>query len=110
MQMIISIKDFLGNFNNIVGTLGLVIAIIGIVVGVIGKKQLAEAKKIVNNFKDSNVSNSQVAGTINNNGIGAKDTIDLATMVTDEKLKNHHVIWTEKDNPQDVKNGDYMIS
>lgn len=98
MELVIKINNYLGNFDNIIGTLGLLIAIIGAIVGVIGKKQLSEAKKIVNNFKDSNVNNSQVAGTINNNGIGYKDTVDIAASVTEEKLKDHHPKWNGEDN------------
>jgi hypothetical protein len=109
MELVIKINNYLGNFDNIIGTLGLLIAIIGAIVGVIGKKQLSEAKKIVNNFKDSNVNNSQVAGTINNNGIGYKDTADIAASVTEERLKDFHMTWNDSDNPQNIKKGDYQI-
>ena len=59
----------------------LIVAIIGIIVGIIGGKEIREANKLKIQFGDLKaeierleISNSQIAQTINNNGLGYKDT------------------------------------
>ena len=59
----------------------LIVAIIGIFVGVIGTKEIREANKLKIQFKDLKakvekleISNSQIAQTINNIGLVYKDT------------------------------------
>lgn len=72
----------------------IVVAIIGIVVGCIGGQQLKEANRLKIQFRDLKnkiekieVNNSQVAQTINNNGMGYKDTKELAESVVAEKQR-----------------------
>ena len=55
----------------------LIVAIIGIIVGIIGGKEIREANKLKIQFGDLKaeierleISNSQIAQTINNNGLG----------------------------------------
>ena len=64
MNTIIKINDFLGNFDNIIGTLGLLFAIIGIIVGGIGVTALHTANKVNTTFKNSNVGTNQNANNI----------------------------------------------
>lgn len=72
----------------------LIVAIIGIIVGIIGGKEIREANKLKIQFGDLKaeierleISNSQIAQTINNNGLGYKDTKEVAEDVVDEKNK-----------------------
>ena len=71
----------------------LIVAIIGIIVGIIGGKEIREANKLKIQFGDLKaeierleISNSQIAQTINNNGLGYKDTKEVAEDVVDEKI------------------------
>ena len=86
----------------------LLVAIIGIVVGCIGGKELHEANKIKLKFSDLNakiekieVNASQVAETINNNGLDAKDTEYLAGKIVDEKIKNKPDIFLSEKEPEE---------
>ena len=76
MEILVKINDCLGNFDNIVGSLGLIVSIIGLFVGLIGGKEIKEANELKIQFGDLKtkienleISNSQVAQTINNNGL-----------------------------------------
>lgn len=94
----------------------LTIGVIGIIIGIIGGKELHEANKIKVQFGDLNakvdkivVNNSQVAGTINNNGLGVKDTEHIASKIVDEKTKNKPDIYYGKESPKDLKTGDVFL-
>ena len=87
MNIIYSINEFLGDFDNIVGTLGLVIAIIGVIVGVVGTVQLKKVSNIKSANKNSNIENQQTADSIQNNyGLGYKDTMDIAKDEVDKEI------------------------
>lgn len=99
-----------------IGVGELVIGIIGIIVGCIGSKELKEANKLKIQFRDLNakidkieVNNSQVAQTINNNGLGLRDTEEVATRIVDEKTKNKPDVVMSKEEPQGLKEGDIWI-
>lgn len=88
----------------------LIVAIIGIIVGIIGGKEIREANKLKIQFGDLKaeierleISNSQIAQTINNNGLGYKDTKEVAEDVVDEKTKNKPDIIMSKEEPQNAK-------
>ena len=90
----------------------LIVAIIGIIVGIIGGKEIREANKLKIQFGDLKaeierleISNSQIAQTINNNGLGYKDTKEVAEDVVDEKTKNKPDIIMSKEEPQNAKGG-----
>lgn len=90
----------------------LLIAIIGVVVGFIGTKELHEANKIKIKFNDLNakiekieVNNSQMANTINNNGIGLKDAEYVADKIVEEKTKNKPDIFFSRTEPENAKEG-----
>ena len=81
----------------------LIVAIIGIFVGVIGTKEIREANKLKIQFKDLKakvekleISNSQIA---NNNGLGYKDTKEVAEDVVNEKVKNKPDVIMSKEEP-----------
>lgn len=85
----------------------LIVAIIGIFVGVIGTKEIREANKLKIQFKDLKakvekleISNSQIAQTINNNGLGYKDTKEVAEDVVNEKVKNKPDVIMSKEEPR----------
>ena len=87
--------------------------LVGIIVGCIGGKELREAKKIKVKFRDIEnkiekleINNSQIAQTINNNGIGVKDAEYIAEKKVDEKTKNKPDIIYSKDEPSGLKDGD----
>lgn len=94
----------------------LIVAIIGIIVGIIGGKEIREANKLKIQFGDLKaeierleISNSQIAQTINNNGLGYKDTKEVAEDVVDEKTKNKPDIIMSKEEPQNAKEGTIWI-
>lgn len=94
----------------------LIVAIIGIIVGLIGGKEIKEANELKIQFRDLKakvkkieLNNSQIAQTINNNGMGYKDTKDLAEDVVKEKTKNKPDVIYSKDEPENPKNGDIWI-
>lgn len=96
--------------------INIVVAIIGIVVGCIGGQQLKEANQLKIQFRDLKskiekieVNNSQVVQTINNNGMGYKDTKELAESVDAEKTKNKPDIFVSKEIPQEVPEGSIWI-
>lgn len=82
----------------------LFIGIIGIVVGFIGGKELHEANKLKIQFRDLSakiekieVSNSQVAHTINNNGLSLKETEDIAVKIVNENMPE---MYLSEDDPK----------
>lgn len=90
----------------------LVVAIIGIIVGIIGGKEIREANNLKIQFGDLKtkiekleISNSQIAQTINNNGLGYKDTKEVAEDVVNIKTKNKPDIIISKEKPRDAKKG-----
>ena len=94
----------------------LVVAIIGIIVGIVGGKEIREANKLKIQFGDLKakiekleISNSQIARTINNNGLGYKDTKEIAEDVVNEKTKNKPDIIMSKEEPQNAKEGTIWI-
>lgn len=75
----------LGNF---------VVGVIGLIVGIIGGKELHEAKKLKIAIKEMKVqiekmdiSNSQVATTIHNNGLNLKDVDYVTNKIVDQKIE-----------------------
>lgn len=116
MEILIKINNWLGSFDNIVGSLGLIVAIIGVIVGFIGKKEIKEANELKVQFRDLEakvekieISNSQIAQTINNNGINLQDADFLVNKVVDEKTKNKPDVLNSKYEPEvgKQKPGDY---
>lgn len=94
----------------------LVVAIIVGIVGFIGGKELHEANKLKVQIGELNskiekieLNNSQVANTINNNGIGLKDAMDAANMVVEEKTKNMKDEVISDTEPTDQKVGGYWL-
>lgn len=94
----------------------LIVAIIGIIVGCIGGKELKEINKIrvrlgniETKIENLEFNNSQVAHTINNNGVGIKETEYVAEKIVDEKIKNKPNIFYAEEEPSEVKNGDVWI-
>ena len=94
----------------------LLVGVIGIVLSIIGGKELHESNKLKIQFRDLNekidkieVNNSQVAQTINNNGLGLRDTEEVATRIVDEKTKNKPDVVVSKEEPQGLKDGDIWI-
>nr|DAP20095.1 MAG TPA: Protein of unknown function (DUF1043) [Caudoviricetes sp.] len=88
----------------------LIVAIIGIIIGIVGGKELKEANKLKIQFGDLKakiekleISNSQIAQTINNNGLGYKDTKEVAEDVVNEKTKNKPDIIMSKEEPHNAK-------
>lgn len=95
----------------------LVVAIIGIIVGCVGGKELKEANELKIQFGDLEtkiekleISNSQIAQTINNNGIGYRDAKDLVEDVVEEKTKNMSEVYYSNDEPKNVKDRGIWIS
>lgn len=116
MDILIKINHFLGNFDNIVGSLGLIVAIIGAIVGFIGGKEIKEANKLKVKIRDLSariekieISNSQVANTINNNGVGLQDMDYFVNKTIDEKTKNKPDIYVGEEKPDSLKNGDIFL-
>ena len=94
----------------------LIVAIIGIIIGIIGGKEIKEANKLKIQFGDLKakiekleISNSQIAQTINNNGLGYKDTKEVAEDVVNEKTKNKPDIIMSKEDPHNAKEGTIWI-
>ncbi len=94
----------------------LLVGVVGIILSIIGGKELHEANKLKIQFRDLNakidkieVNNSQVAQTINNNGLGLRDTEEVATRIVDEKTKNKPDVVVSKEEPQGLKEGDIWI-
>ena len=94
----------------------LIVAIIGIIIGIIGGKEIKEANKLKIQFGDLKakiekleISNSQIAQTINNNGLGYKDTKEVAEDVVNEKTKNKPNIIMSKEEPHNAKEGTIWI-
>lgn len=94
----------------------LVIAVLGIVVGCIGGKELKEANKLKiqigeleAKIEKVEIRKSQMANTINNNGLGYKDTKELAQEIVDEKTKNKPDIIFSDTEPENLKDGDIWI-
>lgn len=94
----------------------LIVAIIGVIVGIVGGKEIKEANKLKIQFRDLNakiekleISNSQIAQTINNNGLGYKDTKEVAEDVVNEKTKNKPDIIMSKEEPHNAKEGTIWI-
>ena len=94
----------------------LIVAVIGIVVGCIGGKELQEANKLKIQIGELNakiekieVNNSQMANTINNNGLGYRDTKELAEEIVEKKTKNKPDIFLSKEEPKDFKAGDIWM-
>lgn len=94
----------------------LLVAIIGVIVGIIGGKEIKEANKLKIQFRDLKakvekieVSNSQIAQTINNNGMGYRDTKDIAEDVVAEKTKNKPDVFYQNEKPKNYKAGDIWI-
>ncbi len=94
----------------------LIVAIIGIIIGIIGGKEIKEANKLKIQFGDLKakiekleISNSQIAQTINNNGLGYKDTKEVAEDVVNEKTKNKPDIIMSKEEPHNAKEGTIWI-
>nr|DAE65728.1 MAG TPA: hypothetical protein [Caudoviricetes sp.] len=117
MEILVKINDCLGNFDNIVGSLGLIVSIIGLFVGLIGGKEIKEANELKIQFGDLKtkienleISNSQVAQTINNNGLGYRDTKELAEDVVAKKTKNKPDVIFSDEEPQNLKEGDQWIA
>lgn len=94
----------------------LIVAIIGIVVGFIGGKELKQANNIkaqidtINSRIDKiEVSNSQIAHTINNNGLGYKDTKDVARDIVKQETEDFHgVILSESEPNIQNKNDEWL--
>lgn len=91
----------------------LVVAIIGIIIGCIGGKELKEANKIMVKVRDIEtkiekleINSSQIANTINNNGIGVKDAEYVAERIVNEKTKNKPNIFISKEEPQNLQDGE----
>lgn len=113
------LNEFISNFDSIIGVLGLIIGVIGCVVGIIGKKELKEANNIKLKIKSLEQSvikahkiesnDSQFAQTIHNNGLGYKDTKEVASEVVREATKNKPNIYYGKDEPKNPKEGDLWI-
>ena len=94
----------------------LAVAVIGIIVGCIGGKELKEANKLKIQIDELNakidkieINNSQMANTINNNGLGYRDTKELAEEIVDKKTKNKPDIFYAKEEPTHLKEGDIWI-
>lgn len=94
----------------------LIVAIIGIIIGIVGGKEIKEANKLKIQFGDLKakiekleISNSQIAQTINNNGLGYKDTKEVAEDVVNEKTKNKPDIIMSKEEPHNAKEGTIWI-
>ena len=92
------------------------VAIIGVIVGVIGGKEIREANRLKIQFGDLKakiekieISNSQIAQTINNNGLGYKDTKEVAEHVVDGKTVNKPDTIISKEEPLDTKKGTVWI-
>lgn len=109
MEWIVEINNFLGNFDNIIGSLGLIVAVIGIIVGIIGKKELTEAKRIVNKIENSNVNNSQFAKVIKNEGNDYINTKEIVKDLVEPKLENKPDIYMQDEKPESHKKGDIWI-
>lgn len=96
----------------------LLVAIIGIIVGIIGGKELKEANnlkfqigKLETKIEKMKFNNSQVANTINNNGIGLADAEHVAERIVDEKTKDIPTFRFGEGPPDDSigKDGDIYI-
>ena len=95
----------------------LIVAIIGVIVGIVGGKEIKEANKLKIQFRDLNtkiekleISNSQIAQIINNNGLSYRDTKEVAEDVANEKTKNKPDIIMSEEEPQDAPNGTYWMN
>ena len=91
----------------------LIVAIIGIIIGCIGGKELKEANKVKVKFRDIEtkiekleISSSQIAHIINNNGIGVKDAEYVAEKIVEEKTKNKPNVFVSKEKPTNLQEGD----
>lgn len=94
----------------------LLVAVIGIIVGCIGGKELKEANNIKIRLGDIetkiekiDINNSQVANTINNNGVGVKDVEYVAEKIVDEKTKHKPNVYCSKEEPEGLKAGDFWL-
>ena len=94
----------------------LAVAIVGIIIGCIGGMELKEANKVSIKFRELDtkikkleISSSQFAHIINNNGIGVKDAEYVAERIVDEKTKNKPNIFISKEEPKDLQEGEIWV-
>lgn len=94
------------------------IALIGIIVGAIGAREMKTANELKVQVKELKaqiekieIKDSQVATTINNHGIGIKDTEMISERVTNEKIAQLPRIYygTEDPSEQFGKDGEIYI-
>lgn len=116
MIILVQINKVLGNYDNIIGVMGVVVAIIGIIVGCCGKKQLKAANELkiqVGELKAEveklEISDSQFAKVINNNGIDLKDADYLVNKTVNEKSRNKPDVIYSDEEPHSQKNGDVWM-
>lgn len=105
------------NFSEWVGLGELIVGILGIIVGIIGGKELKEANDIKMQLRDIHskiekieLKHSQVAHTINNNGLNLADTEHVATKIVEEKTKYKPNVFVSNEEPQNLKEGDIWIN
>lgn len=106
------------NISDWIAIVDTLIALIGIIVGVIGAKEIKAANELKVQVKELKaqiekieITNSQVATTINNHGIGIKDTEMISERIVNEKIAQQPQIYygTEKPSEQLGKDGDMYI-
>lgn len=105
-------------FSDWISFAELLVGIIGLIVGVIGGKELHEAnklkiqiKKLEAKIEKIEITNSQVANTINNNGLNVADTEYLAEKVVATEVDKLPKIryGTEPPGNSIGKNGDIYM-
>lgn len=105
------------NISDWIALAGVIVGIIGIIVGYIGGRELREANNIKIKIRDVEakiekieISNSQIAKTINNNGLGIADTEFIANRIVKEKTKNKPDFISSDESPENIELGDIWIS
>lgn len=104
MDTLIKINGYLGNFDNIVGTLGLIVAVIGIIVGGIGCKNIVNANKKIKNMNSMN-GNNQQAENINNYGVST----EVADYIAESKYKEQLVKTSKTINVIELLNDNHYF-
>lgn len=106
IEILGKLNKFISNFDSIIGVLGLILTVIGSV-------ELSEAYKIKIRIKKleqfiinaDKIESSQVAQTINNNGLGYNDTKEVASEVVKQATKNKPDFYMSEEEPKDAAPG-----
>lgn len=110
---------------NIFGIVGGIVGVVGFVYGKFAKKKAEECEKKIISISTEidtihkevtkvknvvNGNNSQIAQTINNSGMGYKDTAELVNERIEEKTKDMHRTVYSQEEPTNLENGDVWIN